>query len=263
VVPAGKAYGALLASLKRPEDEEGRSRKRRKLDVKETVADAPMQAEDSGDDSNVEPGLEVEEASDEGDDQEGQDEDGSSETLQDEDDEDASDYFEVHFANPEDNDLATRLKDIQNNEWRTDKQTAYQKGSLTVTVPKSAPEAATRKSILKSTSDIPLKQKLVETAKKHIGTFDNVQRAVVPHMLSYTDLLVTNRTPANAESLRNVACMHALNHVLKGRDKIMKNTARIAHTEGGETLELRDQGFTRPKVLILLETREQCARCSS
>jgi U3 small nucleolar RNA-associated protein 25 len=82
----------------------------------------------------------------------------------------------------------------------------------------------------------------------------------MPHMLSYTDLLVTNRTPANAESLRNVACMHALNHVLKGRDKIMKNTARIAHTEGGETLELRDQGFTRPKVLILLETREQCAR---
>jgi U3 small nucleolar RNA-associated protein 25 len=37
VVPAGKAYGALLASLKRPEDEEGRSRKRRKLDVKETT----------------------------------------------------------------------------------------------------------------------------------------------------------------------------------------------------------------------------------
>ena len=260
VLPAGKAYGALLASLKRPEDDEGRSRKRRKLDVKETVADAPVDAEESGDDSDVEPGLEVEEASDEDEDEGAQDEDGSSETLQDEDDEDASDYFEVHFANPEDNDLATRLKDIQNNEWRIDKQAAYQKGSLTVTVPKSAPEAATRKSTLKSTADIPLKQKLVETAKKHIGTFDDVQRTILPYMLSYTDLLVTNRSPANAESLRNVACMHALNHVLKGRDKIMKNTARIAHTEGGEALELRDQGFTRPKVLILLETREQCAR---
>jgi U3 small nucleolar RNA-associated protein 25 len=259
--PAGKAYGALLASLKRPEDEEGRSRKRRKLDVKETVADVPVDAEESGDDSNAEPGLEVDEDSDEEDD-EAQDaiEDASSETLQDEDDEDASDYFEIHFANPEDNELATRLKDVQNGEWRVDKQGAYQKGTLTVTMPKSAPEMASKKPTLKNTGDIPLKQKLVETAKKHIGTFDDVQRTVVPHMLSYTDLLVTNRTAANAESLRNVACMHALNHVLKGRDKIMKNTTRIAHTEGGEALELRDQGFTRPKVLILLETRELCAR---
>lgn len=132
-MPAGKAYGALLASLKRPEEEEGRSRKRRKIDVQETVADAPIDAEEDGENSDAEPGLEVEEASDEAD-EEAQDEDGSSETLQDEDDEDASDYFEVHFANPEDNDLATRLKDIQNNEWRTDKQTTYQKGSLSSTL---------------------------------------------------------------------------------------------------------------------------------
>jgi U3 small nucleolar RNA-associated protein 25 len=228
--PAGKAYGALLASLKRPEDEEGRSRKRRKLDVQETVADAPVDAEESGDDSNAEPGLEVDEDSDDEDD-EAQDaiEDASSETLQDEDDEDASDYFEIHFANPEDNELATRLKDVQNGEWRTDKQSAYQKGTLTVTMPKSAPEMLSKKPTLKNTGDILLKQKLVETAKKHIGTFDDVQRTVVPHMLSYTDLLVTNRTAANAESLRNVACMHALNHVLKGRDKIMKNTAYCPH----------------------------------
>lgn len=263
VLPAGKAYGALLASLKRPEDDEGRSRKRRKLDVKEAVAEAPVDSEESGNESNAEPGLEMEEddSNSEDEDDEALDniEDASSETLQD-DEEDASDYFEVHFANPEDNELAARLKDVQNGEWRNEKQTAYQKGSLTVTMPKSAPETASKKPTLRSTSDIPLKQKLVETAKKHIGTFNDVQRTVVPHMLSYTDLLVSNRTPANAESLRNAACMHALNHVLKGRDKIMKNTTRIAHTEGGEALELRDQGFTRPKVLILLETRELCAR---
>jgi U3 small nucleolar RNA-associated protein 25 len=260
VAPAGKAYGALLASLKRPEDDEGRSRKRRKLDVKETVADAPADVDGSGDESNAEPGLEVDGESGEDDSEDEAQDDASSETLQDEEEEDASDYFEVHFANPEDNELATRLKDVTNGDWRTDKQSAYQKGTLTVTMPKSAPETTSKKPTLKSTADVPLKQKLVETAQKYIGTFDDVQRTVVPHMLSYTDLLVTNRTPANAESLRNVACMHALNHVLKGRDKIMKNTTRIAHTEGGDVLELRDQGFTRPKVLILLETRELCTR---
>ena len=66
MAPAGKAYGALLASLKRPEEDEGRSRKRQKLDVQETVADAPMDAEDA-ENSDVEPGLEVEAASDEDD----------------------------------------------------------------------------------------------------------------------------------------------------------------------------------------------------
>lgn len=262
---AGKAYGALLASLKRPEADEGRSRKRRKLDTKETATQATMHDEESDNESNAEPGMEVDEGSDAEEDDEADDEaraiaDGSSETLQDEDDEDPSDQFEAHFANPDDNELTKRLKDIQNGDLRTEKSTVYQKGSLTTSVPKSAPETASRKPNLKSTADVALKQKLIETSKKHIGTFDDVQSTIAPHMLSYTDLLAANRTPANAGSLRNLACMHALNHVLKGRDKIMKNTARIAHTEGGDTLDLRDQGFTRPKVLVLLETREMCAR---
>lgn len=264
-VPAGKAYGALLASLKRPEDDEGRSRKRRKLDVKKTVPAATEEEEQSGNDSDVEPGMEVDEGSGEDEDEDDEEEaralaDGSSETLQDEDDEDPSDQFEAHFARPDDNELAKRLKDINNGDWRTEKSAVYQKGSLTLSVPKSAPETASRKPTFKNTADIPLKQKLVETSKKHIGSLDDVQSTVATHMFSYSDLLVANRTPANAGSLRNLACMHALNHVLKGRDKIMKNTARIAHTEGGESLELRDQGFTRPKVLVLLETREMCAR---
>ena len=89
VAPAGKAYGALLASLKRPEEDEGRSRKRRKL---EAPAEVPMVAEESGDESNAEPGLEVDEASDDGDEHDDEEAmelaaaaDASSETLQDDD----------------------------------------------------------------------------------------------------------------------------------------------------------------------------------
>lgn len=266
VVPAGRAYGALLASLKRPELEEGRARKRRKVDVRETAAEAPQDMEGSDDGSDAEPGLEVDEGIDGNEEDEDEaefdkdDADGSSETLQNDDEDDASDPFEAHFANPDDNELARRLKETQDGEWRTEKQKAYQKASFTVTVPKSAPESATRKSNVASTTDITLKQKLVETAKSQIGDFDDIQRTVAPYVLSYTDLLVANRSPSNAGSLRSLACMHALNHVLKGRDKILKNTTRITHTEDGEALELRDQGFTRPKVLILLETRQMCAR---
>ena len=79
-------------------------------------------------------------------------------------------------------------------------------------------------------------------------------------MFDYKDVLFAYRTPKNAEILRKLICLHSLNHILKIRDKVIKNNARISREDGKIDVELRDQGFTRPKVLVVLPTRQSCVK---
>ncbi|KAH6602711.1 hypothetical protein BASA61_000876 [Batrachochytrium salamandrivorans] len=95
-------------------------------------------------------------------------------------------------------------------------------------------------------------------ARKTGGTaFTPLQKALFPFMNSYADVLYSNQTHKFDRDIRNLIALHSLNHVHKTRDYVMKHTAKLKAelATNKPQSEYRDQGFTRPTVLILAPFR--------
>ena len=124
--------------------------------------------------------------------------------------------------------------------------------------------------------------------------FSELQQSMLPHMFGYHDIAFTHRTLENASELRDLYILHAMNHVIKSMDRIHKHNTILhdrvvkrrrereakeaarnlsvdidAHaprkegrllTEADDENRMRDQGFTRPKVLIMVPTKLAAAR---
>lgn len=120
----------------------------------------------------------------------------------------------------------------------------------------------------KSFSELHVKKRLSQVWNEEDGggsnkkAFSALQERLFSIMAIYKDLLYARRTFENGEEIRKTYLLHALNHVMKTRSKILKNNARLtlASKEGKELEEPRDQGLTRPKVLILVPFREAALR---
>jgi U3 small nucleolar RNA-associated protein 25 len=76
---------------------------------------------------------------------------------------------------------------------------------------------------------------------------------------NYYDIYYPNRTNTNdvGEQLRFVICLHLINHVLKTRSRILSHNEKLKENPD---LNYHDQGFTRPKVLIIVPFRESVRR---
>ncbi|KAK3063120.1 rRNA-binding ribosome biosynthesis protein utp25, partial [Teratosphaeriaceae sp. CCFEE 6253] len=144
--PQIKAYSALLQGFQQDETEDGGRRKRRRLDVENEELPAGEEREEEGNDSD----LSSDEGStnDNGDEAQGtHDAAGVGELPEDDEDGDVHDPFEAHFANMDDDELAKRLKSVQVNQWRTEKQPIREFGDLIISVPDSVGGSVVRKPV--------------------------------------------------------------------------------------------------------------------
>ena len=186
------------------------------------------------------------------------------------------DPFITQFEPSDETELARQISSVKNDSWYSAKGVKestwsssfkYPVGSKPALSyepkkPWSTQELNVRLSLGNSniTNLAQLKQKLKEPAARLLLPLNDLSRNLTMSIFDYQDVLFANRSPGNAEDVRKLACLHILNHITKTRDKVIKNNARLAKENDGRDLEIRDQGFTRPKVLIILPTRQSCVR---
>ncbi|KAI8326323.1 DUF1253-domain-containing protein [Martensiomyces pterosporus] len=105
----------------------------------------------------------------------------------------------------------------------------------------------------------PLKQKLIKPFHKlnKSDRLSDFQSSLFNWFDQYRDVVYAGRSFDNEDEITTTYALHAVNHVLKAKDRERKNNARLAkaHAAGREAGELRDRGFTHPRVLVVLPFR--------
>ncbi|RBQ82700.1 hypothetical protein VDGD_01483 [Verticillium dahliae] len=259
-----------MALLQGFTDDSGRNAKRRKLDsgaaAKEPdLGSAPLDDESEDDDAEGKEPEDldlVEEAEEDPAVAHAEAEDDIDVDDNDEDEEDATDPFDNHFTSPDETLTAQRVRAVQGNEWATSRHVTKLSRAVLMSPKVDGAEEAKLPSPITGPDGLKLKMKLKEVVSRKLPSFDPVQQSLAPMLFNYQDILFGDRNVRNSDSLRQITCLHAINHVLKTRDRVIKNTYKLSK-EDNPDLECRDQGFVRPKVLFLLPTRQSCAKMVS
>ncbi|KAM0748711.1 DUF1253-domain-containing protein [Meredithblackwellia eburnea MCA 4105] len=106
---------------------------------------------------------------------------------------------------------------------------------------------------------------LLQKLKDYNGTavLTSPQKSLLETLASYRDVLYpkVDITKGYDTTMRAPIALHAMNHVLKTRNRVLKNNDHLAKLSSGALTTstpdrvTTDQGFTRPKVLILCPFR--------
>ncbi|OQR97566.1 digestive organ expansion factor [Thraustotheca clavata] len=93
--------------------------------------------------------------------------------------------------------------------------------------------------------------------QKNLLELNPLQEKLQGALGSYQDLMFCHQTAENLPEIRRVVMMHVVNHVIKSRDTIARNTERLSKNPSAE---YRDQGYCRPTILILAPLRSAAYR---
>ncbi|KAK5954550.1 rRNA-binding ribosome biosynthesis protein utp25 [Knufia fluminis] len=250
------SYATLLRALKPAASAEGRSAKRRKLenghsdakDSKRRSGAPPEQDVNGQEDEHL--GAELVEDEDEA-----SAADEPEEVDSDDEDFVLHDPFERHYANVVEDDLAAAIRQ-QEQKGNSEKATLghdTRKIITTYTQKRKSPKPK------KGTGNPKLKHRLLETGAAITSNLRPEEQDIMSELFDYKDILCGSRSLDNAAKFRDLSALHSLNHIFKTRDRVLKNNAKLAQESSGDA-EYRDQGFTRPKVLVLVPTKQACVR---
>ncbi|XP_043367743.1 U3 small nucleolar RNA-associated protein 25 homolog isoform X3 [Dermochelys coriacea] len=105
-------------------------------------------------------------------------------------------------------------------------------------------------------------QFLSTLTKQNNHPFTLLQKELFCIMNQYKDLFYPERTAlGNGEEVRHAYCLHAMNHILKANAQVLSNNAKRRDQKPAvDNDDFRDQGLTRPKVLIVVPFRESALR---
>lgn len=97
--------------------------------------------------------------------------------------------------------------------------------------------------------------------------FTELQCELFSIMNNYQDLFYPQRCNANGEEIRFAYTLHAVNHIMKTRTKVLNHNLKLKLSSAGDSKsaaiipdEYRDQGLFRTKVLIIVPFREAALR---
>lgn len=242
-----KVYGALLTILnsEHPEIKERKSKAREKRPKKDVNGEQEILLEDQ--EGEVEANLVDLPA-----------EQSDNDISEDEESENEQDPFESHF-NPNSNDV-DQLDEVYKERKQINKSAKIpvdDEESLiyaTALADKDATFQVPSRSGSLSPYFVKRKLEIQNNLSEGQDSLTSLQKKIVDPIFQYRDLLYEyDDYEQDEDQYRDLYALHALNHVYKTRDRILKDNQRLAANPDGEFL---DQGFTRPKVLIVVPTRD-------
>ncbi|KAM3582055.1 rRNA-binding ribosome biosynthesis protein utp25 [Umbelopsis sp. WA50703] len=194
--------------------------------------------------------------------------DGQDQHIDDADDSDDEDgdASKTHFGDEQSQKIAGKVSKVEAKAWGQKVfEDAVLKSVTTFSVSEKPPTSLAPPANCNTLNDFNVKQRIQshwlkvneECLQDRKSIMTPLQKSLFHTFNQYQDVAFCNRDIENAKEIRRAYALHALNHVLKNRDRVMKNNERISKAQKAnrDIEEIRDQGFTRPKVLIILPFR--------